>query len=184
MDLSELNVNLIECSFSIKGTEEFIDRKTKELLEMFNKIGVSKPQVKQNENSCTQTVEDKTESPTVEEEKHYQKYEDAGLISVDEDEVLILRSVPGNNNATKMKNVALITMYTLGKQIEAKSIISNCERLNCFDSKNFSAIFKNDKNGNFIRKGKGQSWTLTLTIPGKDKAIAVLEEMYNNAIKK
>lgn len=184
MDLSELNVNLTECSFSIKGTEEFIDRKTEELIEMFNKIGVDKPQVKQGESSCAQTNENKIESLTVGTEKHYQKYEDAGLISVDEDEVLILRSVPGKNNAVKMKNVALITMYALGKQIEAKSIISNCERLNCFDSSNFSTAFKNDKSGNFIRKGKGQSWTLALSIPGRDAAIAVLEEMYSNAVKK
>ena len=183
MDLTELYVNLTECSFSIKGTEEFIDRKTEELLEMFKKIGENKVQIKQLGSSCAQTIENDEENANGM-ENSYQKYEDAGLISVDKDEVLILRPVPGNNNATKMKNVALITMYALDKQIEAKSITSNCEKLNCFDSKNFSAVFKNDKSWNFIRRGKGQNWTLSLTIPGKDKAIEVLEEMYNNAIKK
>ena len=76
------------------------------------------------------------------------------------------------------------TLYALNKDIEAKSIIQNCEKLNCFDSSNFSSVFKNDKSGNFVRKGKGQSWTLSLTIPGKETAVQVLEEMYSNAIKK
>ena len=82
-----------------------------------------------------------------------------------------------------MKNIALITLFALNKPISSKSIVKNCQKLSCYDSKNFATTFKNDTNGNFIRKGSGHSWTLEATIPGCEKAEEVLEEIYN-AIKK
>ena len=183
MENFELNVNLTERSFTIKGTEDFIDRKTVEIMEIFaniNKVGSCNPVSTLQENTNNLISEENSCCANV---NHYKKYEDAGIVSLDGEDVLILRQVPGKNNAAKMKNIALISLYVLNKPIEAKSIVCNCEKMSCYDSKNFSSVFKNDKSGNFIRKGKGQNWTLTLTIPGMDSAIEVLEEMYSAAKK-
>ena len=54
-----------------------------------------------------------------------------------------------------------------------------CEKQKCYDAKNFAAIFKRDMS-NFIMKGKGQSWTIELSIPGKDNAKELLESLCNN----
>lgn len=183
MENFEITVNLKEASFSIKGTEDFVDRKAKEFIEIMKELDLNlSPAI--GDNSLETRVVERPIANLIGQENICQKYIDAGLISLDGEQVYILRQVPGKTNAVKMKNVALITLYALNKDIEAKSIIQNCEKLNCFDSSNFSSVFKNDKSGNFVRKGKGQSWTLSLTIPGKETAVQVLEEMYSNAIKK
>lgn len=183
MENFEITVNLKETSFSIKGTEDFVDRKAKEFIEIMKELDLNLSPAIEN-NGLEPSVVERPIANLIEQENICQKYIDAGLISLDGDQVYILRQVPGKTNAVKMKNVALITLYALNKDIEAKSIIQNCVKLNCFDSSNFSSVFKNDKSGNFVRKGKGQSWTLSLTIPGKETAVQVLEEMYSNAIKK
>lgn len=177
METFEINVNLNERSFSIKGTEEYIDRKLKEIMGLMDLSQDCGKQVKIDKS--TTAIHEDIKSISDGEQIHYQKYVDAGLISVEDGNVIILRQVPGKNNAAKMKNVALITMFALDTVIEPKILVENCEKLNCYDSKNFSSAFKNDKSGNFIRKGKGQSWSLKLTLPGKDAAISVLEEMLN-----
>ena len=183
MDNFEITVNLREGSFSIKGTEDFIDRKTNELIETMKETTLHSCTTVSTNSIDTKEVKKPVVNQSMQ-ENSCQKYIDAGLISVDGEQVYILRQVPGKTNAVKMKNVALITLYALNRDIEAKVIIPNCEKLNCFDASNFSAVFKNDKSGKFVRKGKGQSWTLSLTIPGEDSAIEVLEEMYANAAKK
>lgn len=183
MENFELNVNLTECSFSIKGTEEFIDRKSKEIVELFEKFGTRKyvsNEIKQQTNSIILENSSDKHNDTA---KSSQKYIDAGLFNVDGDNVYILRKVPGKNNAEKMKNIALITLYALDKPISSKDIVKNCQKISCYDQKNFSATFKNDTSGSFIRKGSGKLWTLEATIPGMEKAEEILEEMYN-AIKK
>ena len=184
MENVEINVNLKECSFSIKGTEEYVDKKTKDIIDLFEKFNVKEivnkeKYIKEKSN----VLDSDTETENNNENKKYKKYVDAGLISVDIDDVIILRKVPGKNNAEKMKNIALITLYALDKPISSKSIVSNCQKLSCYDQKNFSAVFKNDKNGNFIRKGNGKVWTLEATIPGLEKAQEILEEMFNAAKK-
>ena len=183
MENFELNVNLTECSFSIKGTEEFIDRKSKEIVELFEKFGTRKyisNEIKKQTNSI---ISESSCNKCNDDAKCPQKYIDAGLFNIDGDDIYILRKVPGKNNAEKMKNIALITLYALDKPISSKSIVKNCQKISCYDPKNFSSTFKNDTSGNFIRKGSGQSWTLEATIPGMEKAEEILEEMYN-AIKK
>ena len=145
MENFELNVNLTECSFSIKGTEEFIDRKTKEIVELLTNYKRDIPKTfVQTKDMFTSNECNKVDT-NLSSVNHYKKYEDAGIVSIDEDKVLILRQIPGKNNAAKMKNIALITLYVLDKSIESKSIVENCEKMSCYDSKNFSAIFKNDK---------------------------------------
>ena len=62
---------------------------------------------------------------------------------------------------------------------ESKFVRKLCEKQKCYDLKNFAATFKRDMS-NFIMKGKGQSWTLELSIPGRDNAIALLESMCND----
>lgn len=183
MENVELNVNLTERSFSIKGTEEFVDRKTKEIVELLEKFGSVNSNQKTIIQNVGNNIEPNEQNNVRNSGNKLQKYIDAGILSIDGEDVMILRKVPGKNNADKTKKIALIIILALNKPILSKLIVQNCEQLGCYDASNFSKIFKNDKSGKFIRKGSGQSWTLDATIPGKEYAVEVLEEMCN-AIKK
>ena len=109
------------------------------------------------------------------------KYIKAGVYHIDGEDgtISILKKIPGNSNAEKMKNIALIVLYIRKEKIAGKEIIPICEKHACYDSTNFSSTFKNEKT-NIIRKGSGQAWTIELTQPGETAALALLEEMAND----
>ena len=94
----------------------------------------------------------------------------------------ILKKIPGKSNAEKIKNIALIVSHVKKDKVVGSSLIPLCEKHNCYDSKNFATIFTNEKT-NFIKKGKGQSWYIELTLPGEQAAVELLEEMAQNEAK-
>lgn len=167
---SNITINLKEGSFSISGSEEFIERNknelekliTKEMQENTNKLDVNE----NNFNSVGKIIEN--------------KYIKNGIYAIDKEDgtVSILKKVPGKNNSEKTKNIALIVLFAKGEneKIQGSEIRGLCEKQKCYDPKNFAAIFKRDIS-NFIMKGKGQSWTLELSIPGKENAEKLLESM-------
>ena len=109
------------------------------------------------------------------------KYIEAGIYHIDPDDgtISILKKIPGNNKSEKTKNIALIVLYIKKGKVPGKDIIPICVKHACYDSSNFSSIFKNEKT-NIIRKGSGQNWTIELTQPGEAAAINLLEEMVND----
>lgn len=169
-----ITVNLKEGSFSISGNEEFVE-KNKEELKEYILLNCKKTDLS--------VVEDKTLSSEKTKDCNEDKYIKMGIYAVDKEDgtVTILKKIPGKNNSEKTKNIALVVLYAKGEggKIQGSEIRGLCEKQKCYDSKNFAAIFKRDIN-NFIMKGKGQSWTLELSIPGKDNAIALLESMISN----
>ena len=123
--------------------------------------------------------EDKKYSLTEEQDRYIRN----GIYAIDSEDgtITILKKVPGKNNAEKTKNIALIVLFAKGEneKIQGSELKRLCEKQKCYDSKNFAATFKRDMS-NFIMKGKGQSWTIELSIPGKDNAKELLESLCDN----
>ncbi len=175
---TQVVVNLREGIFSLSGSESFVEKYMPELKEFIEKnITLSRhsaiQQAPQNCNKITPPV-----ASQVNVQKEYDKYEENGIYYRDEEtgNIQILKTVPGKSKASKSKNVALILLYAKNDVISSSEIIAHCTEQACFDQPNFSATFKK-KDGCFIRQGNGQNWTLKLTIPGKEKAIELMESM-------
>lgn len=168
-----ISVNLKERSFTISGTEEFVERNKQELKEIIMK------NIEQEETEMVNKNENKKEYLT----KEQDKYINNGIYAIDNEDgtVTILKKVPGKNNSEKTKNIALIVLFAKGEdtRIQGSEIRKLCEKQKCYDAKNFASTFKRDMS-NFIMKGKGQSWTLELSIPGRDNAKELLESLCNN----
>ena len=168
-----ISVNLKERSFTISGTEEFVERNNQELKEIIMK------NIEQEETEMVNKNENKKEYLA----KEQDKYINNGIYAIDNEDgtVTILKKVPGKNNSEKTKNIALIVLFAKGEdtRIQGSEIRKLCEKQKCYDAKNFASTFKRDMS-NFIMKGKGQSWTLELSIPGRDNAKELLESLCNN----
>jgi hypothetical protein len=168
-----ISVNLKERSFTISGTEEFVERNKQELKEIIMK------NIEQEETEMVNKNENKKEYLA----KEQDKYINNGIYAIDNEDgtVTILKKVPGKNNSEKTKNIALIVLFAKGEdtRIQGSEIRKLCEKQKCYDAKNFASTFKRDMS-NFIMKGKGQSWTLELSIPGRDNAKELLESLCNN----
>lgn len=168
-------VNLKERSFTISGSEEFVERNKQELKDfvMMN--------IEQEETIIANKSEQEEKKEYITEEQN--RYIRNGIYAIDSEDgtVTILKKIPGKTNAEKTKNIALIVLFAKGEneKIQGSEIRRLCEKQKCYDAKNFAATFKRDMS-NFIMKGKGQSWTIELSIPGKDNAKELLESLCNN----
>lgn len=170
-----ITVNLKERSFTISGSEEFVEKNKQEFKDfiMMN--------MEQEETTTANNSEKEDNKDCMTEEQN--RYIRNGIYAIDSEDgiVTILKKVPGKNNAEKTKNIALIVLFAKGEneKIQGSEIKKLCEKQKCYDAKNFAATFKRDMS-NFIMKGKGQSWTIELSIPGKENAKELLEGLCNN----
>ena len=177
---TQVVVNLKEGTFSLSGSESFVEKHMQELKELIEKGFKNIPCasntadyiLKDEKNSQVQHGNEKIEAAMT------NKYIDSGIYYIDDvtGDVQILKSVPGKGKASKAKNVALILLYAKDDTVSSSEVIKHCTDQACFDQANFSSTFKK-KDGCFIRQGNGQNWTLKLTVPGKEKAVALLESM-------
>ncbi len=174
---THVTVNLKEGSFSIAGTESFVQQNIENLKifikDNMNEIKMNVPVIT-NQCSSANTVEILPQNP----EQNTDKYQEKGIYFIDKEtgEIQILKNIPGKNKANKSRNVALILLYAKNDVINGSDIKKHCVEQACYDQANFASWFKK-KDGCFIRQGNGQSWTLRLTIPGKEEAVALLESM-------
>lgn len=180
---TNITVNLRDGNFTISGTESFVEKYYNDLKEY----------VKENISSCKSVIspqhnpqplysEIQSNSPVQSAKTSYDKYIENGIYYIDDstNQIKILKNVPGGNKATKAKNVAMILLYAKNGEMSNTEIIAECQEQACFDSANFSSVFKK-KDGCFIRTGNGKSktWTLRLTTPGRKAAEELLESMVN-----
>ena len=170
-----ITVNLKERSFTISGSEEFVEKNKQELKDFITMNIKQEEIILANKNGKEERIDCITEEQD--------KYIRNGIYAIDDEDgtVTILKKIPGKTNAEKTKNIALIVLFAKGEneKIQGSEIKRLCEKQKCYDAKNFAATFKRDMS-NFIMKGKGQSWTIELSIPGKDNAKELLEGLCNN----
>lgn len=181
-----ISINLTEGNIVISGSEEFVEKNMETVFSFVERTSKSE----YIPNKLMQQKEDRGGETPIPEKNvitegtapiAIDKYIEAGVYHIDGEDgtISILKKIPGNSNAEKMKNIALIVLYIRKEKIAGKEIIPICEKHACYDSANFSTTFKNEKT-NIIRKGSGQAWTIELTHPGETAALALLEEMAND----
>ena len=178
---TEICVNLTEGSFKIEGSEKFVLEQLSTLKEYIADTRFTEPRQLRSDNLITtdSICETSNVSPTFNQE--LLKY--TSIVHVDDDgEVSILQKIPGKSKSERMKRIALIVLFAKNEKIIAKTLIPICEKHSCYDGGNFSTAFSNDIT-NFIKKGKGKMWTLELTMPGRESAVALLDEMVNSNVK-
>ncbi|WP_249028579.1 hypothetical protein [Tannockella kyphosi] len=178
---ASITINLSQGSFSIQGSEIFVEKNMGDVFSFVEKnssiVQLTQPhenQIKMNSDCENSAIEQKI-TPVL---NMSDKYIEGGIYHIDSEDgsISILKKIPGNNDATKIKNIALIVLHIRKIKIEGKEIISLCEKHNCYDSSNFAAIFNKEKT-NIIKKGQGRKWTIELTQPGEEAAVNLLEEM-------
>lgn len=184
-----VSINLHDGSIVISGSEDFIEKTMKVAFDFVEK-NLSMPATPSvlTTLAATNQLEHNSKEDIVNLESNNtalvpsdDKYIKAGVYHIDADDgsISILKKVPGDNKAEKTKSIALIVLFIKKGKIQGKEIIPICEKHACYDSSNFSAVFKNEKT-NIVRTGSGQSWTIELTQPGETAARALLEEMAND----
>ena len=95
------------------------------------------------------------------------------VIAIEEDDIRILKAIPGKTKAEKTVNAALL--YLIGIELKGQSsatfskIRDICKHHSCLDAPNFSKAIKGAKEL-FIVSGSGKSQTAKLTHPGSKKA--------------
>ena len=176
---SKIFINLKDGIFSISGSEVFIEKNIEHI----------KDYIKNNYNSFCNTEMIKVSDNTIKlsdellvnnDSDKKQKYINAGLFHIDKEknEIKILKRVPGKSKAEKAKNIAMMLLYIKNTEMSSSEIIPYCVEQACFDQKNFAATFKK-LDGYFIKNGKGQGWSLALTIPGREKAEELMDNIIN-----
>lgn len=177
---TQIIVNLKEGSFTITGSEVFVEKHIEKLKTYIESNIKSIPLVSSTPAIRTECESDSDTSKTVSETPAFiNKFIDNAVYYIDENgEVNILKKVPGKNKASKSRNIALILLYAKNDIVNSSEIKKHCLNESCYDQSNFSAMFKK-KDNSFIRKGNGRNWSLQITKPGKAEAESLLEDMLN-----
>ena len=163
--LYALSVNLTEKSFSVSGTEEFVDKYMNKFMKLF----------KLNEET---NFEEKSQAFSSIEKNTGNIYINGGIYSVGEDgEIIIHTKVLGKDKAEKTRNVALIVLYAKRDKILGSELRSLCEKQACYDASNFAKTFDKDIE-NFIKKKiSAKQWTIELTVNGNLAAKKLLDSI-------
>ena len=175
---SFIKVNLINKEFEISGNKEFVEKYFNTLKELIETQPLPPVQHSPSQSSQANFINDSTTN--TDNTSSEDKYIKAGIYVINPDtrQVIINKRIPGKNNAEKMKNIALITLFAKNEKIFGSEIKEMCKKQACLDNNNFSAIFSRDFE-TFIKTGNGQKWTIELTIKGQEDAEKLLESMLN-----
>lgn len=179
---SYVRVNFSTKEFEISGSEHFIDKYYKNLEELLNNTTVITSSYDQSHFSNQDATENKSINSvsTDSVQESADKYIKAGIYAIDSEsqKVFINKRIPGKNNAEKMKNIALITLFARKSKIVGSEIKEMCKKQGCLDNSNFAATFTRDYE-TFMKSGNGQKWTIELTLKGEEDAKNLLENMIN-----
>lgn len=189
---SRVEINLSTGSLVVSGTEEFINESLEKVLDFLKENSF------QNDHNNTVTIQKapmvttpSTQPSTIDTTLHpvtpnadSSKTEYPSVYKFDSEEnISILKDIPGNTKATKARNLALIVLHAISKKegkeakIRGSDLVSLCQKHNCYDKNNFSKTFEEQRD--FLKEGKSksQNWTLKLTFEGEKNAKHLLESL-------
>jgi len=102
------------------------------------------------------------------------------VLEVTEGKVKILCDIPGQSNKEKSINVALLCLFgsdTEGiEEVGFDAVREICRSHSCLDAANFSSHLNSAKQL-LICSGSGKKQTVKLSVPGKRRAKALVEEL-------
>tara|TARA_R110002096_G_scaffold436009_1_gene665083 strand:- start:58335 stop:58877 length:543 start_codon:yes stop_codon:yes gene_type:complete len=172
---AKLHLSISEGVFEISGSELFVSQQIENFRDIILKGLMDTKSIE--ENTLTLKPNENTDSVKKENCKNY-----PNIFHIEENEVKIIKKMPGNNNAKKSVNTALaylMAMRTLGvDEVPVQDIREQCQEQGCLDANNFASSIKNVKEFIILKGEKGSnSKTCKLTVPGIDQATSLLEEI-------
>ncbi len=180
---ASISINLGEGNILISGSEEFVEKNMEKVFSFIERTKgtnfTKKAETAPSKDEYIPTEFNYTQPESL--NSNTDKYIKAGVYHIDADDgnISILKKIPGNSKAEKMKNIAMIVLYIRKEKIQGKEIVPICEKHSCYDAPHFASTFESEKT-NLIKRGNGKAWTLELTQPGEEAVIALLEEMAND----
>lgn len=180
----KIAINLSESSFSISGSEDFIDNNIKDLKEYIKDNYITNKKLSKVKNNENKTIEKdiSKEKNELENGALINRGLEAGLFETSDNnmKVRILEKVPGKTVANKMINMIVIALYIKGDHILNKEeIINVCEEQGNYDKSNFSAIIKRNLKL-FNSEGTRKNFQLKPTVNGTKLAESLINEMLKN----
>ena len=177
----KIELDLSAGSFSISGSESFIDAHLEEIKNF----------ISNNEylNSSLKADTDNHKSKANLYEKESNKKQKSTIYNVNSDKTIeILKPIPGKNTAAKMKNVTLITLYAKEqteniKSVNREEITKLCLKGGCLDSHNMKDVLKRSSKLFILNQDKKQdkrSWSVELTTDGEIEAKKLIKKMSKN----
>jgi hypothetical protein len=98
----------------------------------------------------------------------------------DENGIKIIKKAPGSNKQAKSITTALMYLWAVNSikptEVRFSEIRDLCQNQGCLDSANFATHMKSTKE-HIIVEGKGKSQTCKITIPGKERALQIIEDL-------
>ena len=179
-----IGINLSDGSVNISGSEAFVEKNLECILNFVSQARGILPEKAKTilpliEQEAIQQLPSEMAPEVKINNDDKDQYKRRGIYSVDAEDgtIAIHRKIPGNSNAEKMKNIALIVLYEKGGAIEGGALKSLCEKQGCWDRNNSAAIFEREYKLFIKKKISAQKWTIALTIDGEMVAKALLEDM-------
>ena len=170
---ARVHISFKEGILEITGSEDFVARQ----VENFKDI--VKDQFTKHEKTRHQTGEQRGEQRT--NGSGGQGIEGFATVVAEHDgKISILKKVSGRSKQEKSTNTALVYLWAksaLGTdEVPFQEIRNACEQQGCLDSTNFATHMKDAKEFILIT-GTRKAQTAKLSIPGKEKALQVINEL-------
>ncbi|NGP90256.1 hypothetical protein [Fodinibius halophilus] len=178
---AKLRLSLKNGEFEISGSEEFVTEQIQNFKDIIEEsIENYSPEVQQNIAPPSQGVQANQNGEN--KNKGIDNYKT--LYDFNDEEIKILKRIPGNSKRERMVNAALLFLHAkklkFDEEVAAFSNIRTvCEDHGFLDSKNFSAAL-NDANELLNCSGSGRSQEAKLTFPGEQAAEDLAKELISS----
>lgn len=179
---AKIRISLKDGEFELSGSELFVSQQ----IDSFRELIVDSLKDKQFD-LTTSTGQHQPQIPEIGESTVNEEDNDKitaksypRIFHVDGENITIIKKAPGNNNARKSINTALLYLWaskSLGiNEVTYSEVRDLCKNQGCLDSANFSSQMKSAKEY-IIVAGSGKFQKMKLTLPGKEKAEELISEM-------
>lgn len=173
---AKFRLSIKEGVFEFEGSEEFVTNQIENFKS--NIFEVLKGNNFEDDLPEAAPLPSKIENDSCEmQRKSYER-----VLHIEDQDVRIIKTMPGDNNAHKSVNTALA--YLWGKrsigidEVPLQEIRSICQQQGCLDTTNFSTTMQRTREYLIIDGKKGSSSkTCKLTFPGVERAEELLENL-------
>jgi hypothetical protein len=184
---AKIRISLKDGEFELSGSELFVSQQIASFRELIveslknQKFELKSPELKSlPPQDSLNVVEPVIQSPIMINSSQKTANDFSNVFHVDENGIKIIKKAPGNNKQAKSISTALIYLWatsSLGQsEIPFSDIRNLCQQQGCLDSANFAKHMKSARE-HIIVDGKGKSQKCKITIPGKEKALQIIEEL-------
>lgn len=172
-----IEINLVDGRVMVRGSERFVEKNIEEMLRQIMGHRQEVEKINQVSEKCPAQLEDRT-GLSLRRNDNSEKYVGAGIYSINENgSVRLHKRIQGKTTSDKMRNIGMIAAYAKGGKIDSQEVKKLCETQGCFDSGNFSSIFRKDIENIIVNKVTERKWEIELTVLGRHSVELSLDEL-------